>query len=221
MELYNCLEARKSFRSFLSKQVDKDVLKRILEAASRSPSDMNTQPWEVFVAAGEKKDILAKKLHYEALSGKDYNPDLPFPEELPEHIDSRAQEHRLRRLEAMGLDPADKEKIRQNFLRNFEFYGAPCVIFIGMDKSLSPWSLLDLGLFTGGILLAAEAEGLGCCVQTMPVAYPDLIRKELEISPNISLILNICIGYPDSENKINLYHSVRREVSEFVRWYGF
>jgi len=220
MELFDCLETRKSFRSFLSKQVDNDVLRKILEAANMSPSDMNTQPWEVFVVAGKTKDVLAKKILDEALSGRDYSPDLPFPEELPEHIDRKAQEHRLKRFKAMGLDAADKEKVRQNFLRNFEFYGAPCVIFIGMDKSLSPWSLLDLGLFAGGILLAAEADGLGCCVQTMPVAYPDLIRKELAISPDISLILNICIGHPDRENKINRYRSTRRHLNEFVKWYA-
>ncbi|MGO9118623.1 MAG: nitroreductase family protein [Desulfomonilaceae bacterium] len=48
MELCDCLESRKSVRSFLPKQVDKKVPKKIVEAANRSPSDMNTQPWKVF-----------------------------------------------------------------------------------------------------------------------------------------------------------------------------
>jgi nitroreductase len=220
MEFYQCVESRTSFRSFTSQEVDKRILTRILEAANRSPSDMNTQPWEVFVVTGEKKDILAKKLLDEVLSGKDYSPDLSFSEASPDHIERRAREHRLRRFEALGIDPADQKTVRQNFLRNFEFYGAPCVIFIGMEKSLSPWSLLDLGLFTGSVLLAAEAEDLGCCVQTMPLAYPDLLRQELGISPNIALFVAVCIGYPDRADQINKYHSTRRELNEFVKWYG-
>ena len=55
MELYNSIESRRSFRSFIPKAVDKPTLTKILAAANRSPSDMNTQPWEVFVVAGEKK----------------------------------------------------------------------------------------------------------------------------------------------------------------------
>jgi nitroreductase len=220
MDLYHCLESRKSCRSFTAKEVDKETLTRILEAANRSPSYMNTQPWEVFVVAGEKKDILAKKLLDAILSGATHSPDLRFPKEWPDHIDMRAKEHRLRRFKALGIDPKDEEQVRQSLLRNFEFYKAPCVIFVGMEKALTPWSIFDLGLFTSSVLLAAQAEGLGCCTQAVPMAYPDLIRNELEISPNTALILAICIGYPDREAKINQYHSTRRDLKEFVKWYG-
>ena len=220
MELYKSIESRRSFRSFIPKAVDKLTLTKILAAANRSPSDMNTQPWEIFVIAGEKKDILAKRLLEEAFSGTDPEPDLAFPEEWPDHIDRRFKEHRLRRFKALGIDPNDKETVRQNFLRNFEFYGAPCVLLIGMEKSLSPWSIFDLGLFTAGVLLAAQAEGLGCCTQTVPVSYPDLIRHELGIPPTISLIATICMGYPDLKAEINRYRSTRRDLNEFVKWFG-
>ena len=220
MELYECVESRRSFRSFIPKAVDKLTLTKILEAANRSPSDMNTQPWEVFVVAGEKKDILAKRLLEEALSGAVPQPDLGLPEEWPDHIDRRSKEHRLQRFKALGIDPNDREKVRQNFLRNFEFYNAPCVLFLGMEKALAPWSIFDLGLFTTSVLLAAQAEGLGCCTQTVPMSYPDLVRHELGIPPTISLIGAICMGYPDLKAEINQYRSTRREVHEFVKWFG-
>jgi nitroreductase len=141
MELYQCIEGRKSFRSFIPKAVDKLTLTRVLEAANRSPSYMNTQPWEVFIVAGEKKDILAKRLLAEAQSGAAPQPDLAFPKEWPDHIDRRSKEHRLRRFKALGIDLDDAEKVRHSFLRNFEFFDAPCVLFVGMEKSLTPWSV--------------------------------------------------------------------------------
>ncbi len=220
MELYESIEHRRSFRSFIPKPVDKRTLTKVLEAANRSPSYMNTQPWEVFVVAGEKKDNLAKRLLEEALSGTPPQPDLPFPKEWPDHIDKRSKEHRLRRLEASGIDPNEGEKVRQGFLRNFEFYDAPCVLFLGMERSLTHWSIFDLGLFTTSVLLAAQAEGLGCCTQALSMSYPDLIRNELGIPPTISLILAICMGYPDLKAEINQYRSTRRDLSEFVKWFG-
>jgi nitroreductase len=78
----------------------------------------------------------------------------------------------------------------------------------------------DLGLFTTSILLAAQAEELGCCTQALSMSYPDLIRKELAIPPTISLILAICVGYPDLKAEINHYRSTRRDLSEFVKWFG-
>lgn len=220
MELFQCIESRRSFRSFIPKPVDKGTLTKVLEAANRSPSYMNTQPWEVFVVTGAKRNNLAKSLLEEALSETTPQPDLPFPKEWPDQIERRSKEHRLRRFEALGIDPSDEEKVRQSYLRNFEFYDAPCVLFLGMERSLTPWSIFDLGLFTTSILLAAQAEGLGCCTQAMPMRYPDLIRNELGIPPTIALILAICMGYPDLKAEINQYRSTRKELSEFVKWFG-
>ncbi len=221
MELYKCLQSRKSFRSFIPRKVEKSILEKVLEAANRSPSYMNTQPWEVFVVAGEKKDVLAQKLFDEASSGSASRPDLPFPNEWPELMDRRHKEHRLRRLKALGIDPKDEERLRQSFLRNFGFYEAPCVLFVGMDKSLTHWSTFDLGLFTCSVLMAAWAEGLGCCTQALSMAYPDVVREELGISTNICLILAICMGYPDLKAQINQYDTTRKGLTEFVKWYGF
>ena len=219
MDFYECLTSRRSIRAFTDRQVSRETLQKVLEAANRSPSYMNTQPWEVFVASGKKKEALAEALYREASAGTSPNPDLPSPKEWPEALTKRFMDHRLRRFKVLGIDPNEQEAMRRSYLANFRFYGAPCVLFVGLDESLTPWSIFDLGLFTGGLLLAIHDEGLGGVPQAAPMVYPDIIRKELDIPSNISLILSVSVGYPDYEAPINKYRSTRKGQDEYVRWH--
>ncbi|MES0363225.1 MAG: nitroreductase [Desulfobacteria bacterium] len=219
MELSECIQTRKSCRAFLPKEIDKGILEKVLEAANRSPSYMNSQPWELFVIAGDKKAALSQRLFEQASSEIAPAPDFPFVKEWPKALERRVKKTRLERFKAVGIDPKDKEGIRKSYLKNFRFFNAPCAIFVGMERGLTSWSVLDLGLFVHGLLLCLVAEGLGCCPQAMPAAYPDIIREELEIPDTFSLVLAISIGYPDPDAPINRYRTTRRDLDEFVRWY--
>ena len=219
MDFFKVLEGRASVRAFLSKPVDKGLLKKILKAASHSPSFMNTQPWEVFVVMGEKKEALGAELFSAAQEDQQRRPDFPFPTAWPQAPEKRSTTHRLRHFEALGIDPNDQAKIRAGYLRNFQFFGAPCVVFVGLDKSLTPWSMFDLGLFVHGFLLALYAEGLGGCPQAMLTAYPDIVRKHLGISDNTKIAIGISLGYPDNNAAANKYRSQRMDIKEFVHWH--
>ncbi|MFC2043862.1 nitroreductase family protein [Chloroflexota bacterium] len=59
IETVNGIQTRKSFRSLKSTPIHAEMMRRIMEAAGRSPSYTNTQPWEVAVVSGKKKDELS------------------------------------------------------------------------------------------------------------------------------------------------------------------
>lgn len=218
MDFFKVLEGRSSMRAFLPREVERPLLEKILQAAGRSPSFMNTQPWEVYVVTGKKKEDLSTELWKAAQQQEPLQPDFSFPTSWPEALEKRLTAHRLRRFEALGIDPEDKETIRSSFLRNFKFFDAPCVVFAGLDKSLTSWSMFDMGLFVHGFLMALHAEGLGGCPQAMLTIYPDIVRKHLNIPGNIKIALGISLGYPDLETAVNKYRAQRKDIQDFVHW---
>ena len=52
MDILEAIQTRHSVRDFLPTPVPKDIVMKIMEAATRSPSGGNGQPWEIFIASG-------------------------------------------------------------------------------------------------------------------------------------------------------------------------
>ena len=222
METFEAFQSRASRRVFLQKQVDQGTLEKIVDIASRSPSYMNTQPWELYVLAGDEKDKLAAKLSSDILKGVPLIPDMPFPTTWPPPHEERFTRHRMRRFKALGIDPEkQQDEVIASYRNNFKFFDAPCVVVVTMDKRLTPWSIFDCGAFVHGFLLAAHAQGLGACPQAVPTGYAGAIRSQLAIPDHLMIVICISVGYPDLASPVNQYRSQRREPGEFVYWYGF
>lgn len=219
MELLEGIETRKSFRAFKPTPIPQETMAKILKAASKSPSYTNTQPWEVAVVSGKKKEELSGILYGLTKSKVTQNPDLPLPPIWPSELDKRAKEHGARRFKAIGIEREDAQQREEMRLRNFEFYGAPCVLFLFMDNTLTSWSIFDMGLFAQSILLAAHSFGVGSCLQASLTNYPDAVREFLGIPKTKQLVLGISIGYPDIEARINTYQSTRISPDDFVQWH--
>ncbi len=219
MELLEGIRSRRSCRAFKSTPIPEETIRSILEAAKKSPSYTNTQPWEVAVVSGKKKDELSKILLRLVKSGATANPDMPSPGTWPEALGNRSREHRLRRFKFLGVDPSNRQQMAESNLRNFEFYGAPCALFLFMDSTLSSWSIFDAGVFAHSIALAAHSFGLGSCLQAMLANYPDAVRDFLGIPKAKKLIIGISVGYPDPEARVNAYQSDRISLDDFVQWY--
>jgi len=90
-----------------------------------------------------------------------------------------------------------------------------------MDRTLTAWSVFDLGMLTQSIMLAAKGEGLDTAPAVMLVGYPDLIHSELGIPDNLSFIIGIALGFCDTNNQTNRFRSPRRSISETIHIKGF
>lgn len=221
LNVTEALRARYTCRDFQSTPVLKSVLTEVLEEATRAPSTANTQPWEIYVAAGEPLERIRRSFLRDFEKGVAPNPDIPFSRHWPEPLKQRAEEimtlHRLKSLNHPGESTDAKEHQR----RNFGFFGAPVVIYLCMDKTLGMWSLFDLGLLSQSIMLAAIEQELDTATALMLVSYPDIIRDELEIPKHLSVTIGIAVGYGKAKGHHDDFLSPRRILSDAARFKGF
>ncbi len=54
--------SRKSVRRFLPRALSRETVEQLLRVASRAPSGVNSQPWRVYVLAGEQQQKLSALL---------------------------------------------------------------------------------------------------------------------------------------------------------------
>ena len=219
MEILEGINTRQSIRAFKPDPIARDVLNKILQAVSNSPSYTNTQPWEVVMAMGKKKDELGRKLLELARAKAPTRPDLPIPKGWPAALEKRSREHGARRLAALGVARDDEEGREKLRLMNFEFYGAPCAVFLFIDGSLGEWSIFDMGLFAQNLILAAHSLGVESCLQASVTNYAPEIKKFLDITENKKLVICISLGYPDKKAELNTYRSLKQKPDDFTRWY--
>ena len=219
MDLIEGIETRRSIRAFKDTPIPEETLNKILKVAANSPSFTNTQPWEVAVVCGEKKEDLSKIIYDLASKKAETRPDLPRPTGWPPEHEARSRDHGKLRLAALGVKRDDETEREKLSLMNFEFYGGPCAILLFMDGSLNEWSIFDMGLFAQNLILAAHSFGVESCLQASVTNYAREIKKFLGLKESKKLLICISLGYPDNEAKLNTYRAIKQKPEEFTKWY--
>lgn len=214
MNVIEALEKRRSIRSFLPRQIEKEKLLAIFEAAKHTPSWANSQPWEVYVAAGA---VLGQ---IEAAFAENYANHVPPAPETPRPTawTDAAIKRREQLQPDMRRDCGDA--VSKFGILNQTLFDAPAVIYICMDKTLSQWSLYDIGAYSQSIMLAATEIGLGTIPAMTLTLFPDVIHEVLNIPDNLQITIGIAIGYIDTKHGINNFVSSRVPVEENVRIIG-
>ncbi|GAH16785.1 unnamed protein product, partial [marine sediment metagenome] len=75
MDIAEAIRSRQSIRGYKSTPVTKEILKEILDIATRSPSSDNAQTWEITVVSGEVLDNIRWGNVELLTSGVTPNPD--------------------------------------------------------------------------------------------------------------------------------------------------
>lgn len=215
-----------SVRAFTAQAVDKEVITDILKIASRAPSGTNTQPWKVYVMQGTRLKELCRQVcnAYDRLSA---NPDLAaeyrpeydyYPKKWFSPYIDRRRENGWGLYGLLGIGKGDKEKMHAQHRKNFEFFGAPVGLFFTIDRGLSMGSVLDYGMFLQNIMVAARAMGLHTCPQAAWNDYSKIILPLIGAAENEMLVCGMALGYADSVDKVNTFHTPRVGVEEFTVW---
>jgi nitroreductase len=218
MNVADAMKSRFTCRAFTSEPVADDTILSIMETALKAPSWGNTQPWEVFVASGASANRLREAYSERFARDEPLNPDLsrPLPKDWPPALKERYEKLRNDRSDFLGLDRDVQKDMHSLMARNFSFFDAPSVIFLCLDRTLTHWSLFDLGSLSQGIMLAACEHGLGTAVAVQLASYPDLVRQELGIPEALAVCIGIAIGHIDASSPQNAFRSTRRPVDQVV-----
>jgi len=213
MGLIDAVYARHSVRGFLDKEVPEDVLNRIFEIAQQAPSNCNVQPWKAYIASGELKERLKKQMLENTTTGVKSNPDYEYRSDFE-------NEHRVRQVECaialytkMGIGRGDKEGRMRAALRNFEYFDAPYIAFIGMDPKFGVPVALDVGMWAQTLMLTMVAFGLHSCPMGTMRNYPDLVREAFDIQDGTKILFGISFGYEDVAVPANETRTTRDDIS--------
>ena len=221
MDLVEAIKARKSIRGYKTDPVPQEILREILEVATRAPSADNSQPWEITVISGKVLKAIAEA-NVEALnSGRPIAPDVTH-KPYEGIYRNRQIEVGKKIFELMDIPREDKEKRKAWILRGFRFFDAPAAFILAADESLDPTrAASDIGGIAQTICLVAQKYGLGTCIVSQGMLYADIVKQVTKIPKNKKIYWCIPIGYPDWNFPANQIKTEREPLQVNTTWLGF
>jgi nitroreductase len=223
VDVLEAIRKRKSIRGFKPDPVSREVLTEILETACRTPSPMNTQPWEFFILTGPVLDAIKNKHRENFRTGVPAGPEhlvVGWPKDSVYR--ERQVELAKQLFQLMDIQREDMEKRLDWMERGFRFFEAPAAVIVVVDRSLSEGGpLMDIGAVMQTLCLAALPYGLGTCIEDQGVMYPKDLRKLAGIPDSKRIIMAVAIGYPDPDFPANRVETEREHVEKISTWIGF
>ena len=215
--LADALRSRRSVRGFLDKPVPEETLKQIFELAQLAPSNCNIQPWKVFVASGEVRDELRRRMVEKVTAGVPMEPDFePNAGKFSGVYRQRQVDCAVELYNNMGIDRDDKPGRMRAQLRNFELFDAPHVVFIGMEREFGPTVALDVGMYIQSLMLAMTAYGVGSCAQGSMRYFPNDVREIFGEPASTAILVGISFGYEDPDVAANRTRVGRAPLADSV-----
>lgn len=217
--------SRRSVRAFLDRPVPRAVVEDILDVARRAPSGTNTQPWKVFVLAGEAKQRLAAQI-LEAFDDPAKNAAHVaeysyYPQQWVSPYLDRRRKVGWDLYGLLGITRQDKARMHAQRARNFGFFDAPVGMIFVIDRVLERGSWLDYGMFLQNVMIAARARGLDTCPQAAFAPYHRLIADALGLPGTEMVICGMSLGYADPAATVNRLRTDREPLPAFTRFEGW
>ena len=200
-DIWEVMFTQRAILYWVEEPVSRELIERVIEAASKAPSGSNHQPW-IFVVAD--RDPVKTRLA-EAL--RDYYEEGPL-KTLVES--SQKTEDSSQRLMMSGAE---------NFFTNLRT--APAIIIPCLYKLSSPTSEMNtlaagssIYLAVQNMLLAARALGLGTLMTTSHSLIEEVIREVCRIPEDAQPAALIPIGFP----AVKFGPTKRKPVRDIIVW---
>jgi nitroreductase len=233
--LARLLRSRRSIRDFAEREVPAELVEAVLGDARWAPSWSNTQPYKIAVASGGLKDQLKEQLlaRFDAAAGIQSGgmlgkivaylarskalPDGDFDTrfEYPEELVPRRRATGFGLYAALGIAREDGVARHRQMRRNWEFFGAPVVLFVFVRQELGAYSVLDAGIYLQSLMLSAQARGLGTCAEGALGTWAGPVREAFDVPPAYKLLCGMALGWP-SDHVVNAFNPGRADVAEML-----
>lgn len=223
MQFDDVLLGRRSIRGYKPDPVPRALIEEILTLAMRSPSSMNTQPWNFTVLCGEPLDRIRAGNTERNLAGVPHSREFRIGEAF-------AGEHRERQIgvakqlfSAMGIAREDKEARQDWVLRGFRQFDAPVCVIITYDRELagSDDTSFDCGAVTTALVNAAWSRGLGAVINSQGIMQSPVVREHANIADDQVILKAVALGWPDEDFPANAVISERKSVAQATQFLGF
>ena len=211
------LATRKSIRAFRPDPVSRETVEEILVAAARAPSGGNLQPWKVHVLLGAAKDELVRRTKARMVENpRGGTPEYHiYPPKLTEPYAARRFAIGEQMYATMGIPRENKAARLAQFVRNWEFFGAPVGMIFSIDRQMQQGQWSDLGGFLQSIMLLAREYGLHTCSQEAWAPFHEVIRDYLKVPQEEIIFCGMALGYADESAPINTLVSERAPIADW------
>jgi nitroreductase len=224
LNVSDAVASRMSCRAFLDTPVPGATVRSILEAARRTPSGGNVQPWLVYALAGQPladlKAVVRAEVSKNPLGDGSHEYDI-YPPGLGEPYRSRRHKAGEDLYGTLGIPREDKMARLLQLARNYDFFGAPVGLFFYLDRSMGPPQWSDVGMYMQTVMLLAREHGLHTCAQEIWSRVPATVAKFLDVPPNLLLFSGMALGYADAAHPVNTLRTDRAPLDEFSIFKGF
>ena len=214
---------RRSIRGYQQKPVPKEVIEEILTLAMRSPSSLNSQPWNFTVLTGAQLDKIRAGNTERNLAGVPHSREFRIGKAFEGQHRERQVGVAKQLFAAMGIACEDAEARQDWVLRGFRQFDAPVCVIITYDRELadSDDTAFDCGAVTTALVNAAWSRGLGAVINSQGIMQSPVVREHAGIADDQVIMKAVALGWPDDAFPANAVVSERKSVAEAARFIGF
>ena len=207
MKFYDVIDKRKTTREFLKKEVDFEIIRRILEAGNKAPTWDHNRNWQYIILRTEEEKEYAFE-EAKKIAGK-FNAEryLTMPRAYQITLGQKMYAYAMPKQFSMLKDapyviiPLFKAKEL-----NGEYVSK-------LNPFATIWCVIE------NIFLAAAAEGLSCSMRIPLNKEHDIVKAKLKVPPTYMIPVFIGIGYPDpDEMQLEQYKPDLDKQIRFGRW---